>query len=255
MEPVLPQFSFAFQPILSIETGSIVAFEALVRGVDNSPAWKVFEQVHNGNKYYFDEILRLKAIPLAVSLGICCNLNLNFLPLSLEVSKTAISSTLDMADQLGIPRNRITIEITESEIINNVAWFIESINIYRNSGVNFAIDDFGSGYSGLNLLAEFQPDSIKIDMSLVRNIHTHGPRQAIVRGIIRTCQDLGIDVIAEGVENNEEYEWCHEEGIDLFQGYFFCKPSFEQLPLAFFPEESNRHPTSKPFSRLSKILT
>ena len=235
MEPVLPQFSFAFQPIINVETGSIVAFEALVRGIDNSPAWKVFQQVHEGNKYYFDEVLRLKAVPLAARLGISCNLNLNLLPCSLEISKSAISSTLEMADLSGISIHQITIEITESEIINNVGWFIEAINIHRSVGVSVAIDDFGAGYSGLNLLAEFQPDSIKIDMSLVRDIHTHGPRQAIVRGIIRTCQDLGIDIIAEGVENNEEYQWCNEEGIDLFQGYFFGKPGFEQLPLAFFP--------------------
>ena len=239
MEPVLPQFSFAFQPIINVETSSIISFEALVRGIDNSPAWKVFDQVHEGNKYYFDEVLRLKAIPLAARLGIGCNLNLNFLPRSLEVSKSAISSTLEMAEHSGIPIHQITIEITESEIINNVGWFIEAINIHRSSGLNVAIDDFGAGYSGLNLLAEFQPDSIKIDMSLVRDIHKHGPRQAIVRGIICTCQDLGIDIIAEGVENNEEYQWCHEEGINLFQGYFFAKPCFEQLPLAFFPDSSN----------------
>jgi EAL domain-containing protein (putative c-di-GMP-specific phosphodiesterase class I) len=235
MEPLLPDFSFAFQPIINVETASIVSFEALVRGIDNSSASQIFKQVHEGNKYYFDEVLRLKAIPLAARLGIGCNLNLNLLPGSLEVSKSAISSTLEMAENSGIPIDKITIEITESEIIHNVGWFIEAINIYRSSGVRFAIDDFGAGYSGLNLLADFQPDSIKIDMSLVRNIHNHGPRQAIVRGIIRTCQDLGIDIIAEGVENNEEYEWCHEEEINLFQGYFLGKPAFEELPVAFFP--------------------
>jgi EAL domain-containing protein (putative c-di-GMP-specific phosphodiesterase class I) len=235
MEPLLPEFSFAFQPIINIETGSIVSFEALVRGMDNSPAWQIFQQVHEGNKYYFDEVVRLKAISLAARLGINCNLNLNLLPRSLEVSRSAISSTLEMAERSGIPNHQIIIEITESEIINNVGWFIDAIDYYRSSGVIFAIDDFGAGYSGLNLLADFQPDSVKIDMSLVRSIHNHGPRQAIVRGIIRTCQDLGIDIIAEGVENNEEYQWCHEEGINLFQGYFFGKPGFEQLPIAFFP--------------------
>jgi len=235
MKPVFPQFSFAFQPIINVADGSIVAFEALVRGIDNCSAWEVFQQVHEGNKYYFDELLRTKAIPLAARLGIDCNINLNFLPRSLEVSQSAISSTLEIADLSGIPNHNITIEITETEIINNIEWFIEAINIHRSSGIGVAIDDFGAGHSGLNLLASFQPDSIKIDMSLIRNIHTSGPRQAIIRGIIRTCEDLGIDIVAEGVENNEEYQWCHEEGIDLFQGYFFGKPAFEQLPLAFFP--------------------
>ena len=98
-----------------------------------------------------------------------------------------------------------------------------------------AIDDFGAGYSGLNLLADFQPESIKIDMSLIRGINVHGPRQAIVRGIIRTCSDLGIDIVAEGIESEHEWRWCAAEGIQFFQGYFFAKPGFEFLPLAFYP--------------------
>jgi EAL domain-containing protein (putative c-di-GMP-specific phosphodiesterase class I) len=231
-----PDFSFAFQPIVNVTTGKIMAFEALVRGPDNQPAFKVFEQIKDDDKYRFDELLRQNAIPLALRLGIGCHLNLNLFPRSLETSETAISSTLEIAEKEKFPAEYITLEITESEIIHNHKWFTESVNRYRPSGINLAIDDFGAGYSGLNLLAEFQPDSIKIDMLLLRNIEQHGPRQAIVRGIIRTCQDLGIDIIAEGIETTSEYQWCYEEGIELFQGYFFAKPGFEQLPLAFFPK-------------------
>ncbi|MEM9483138.1 MAG: EAL domain-containing protein [Cyanobacteria bacterium P01_F01_bin.116] len=235
MDVVLPDFSFAFQPIVNISIGKIEAFEVLVRGANGESAAQVFSKVHEANKYYFDEILRIKAIPFAVHLGVNCHLNLNFLPRSMEVSKTAISSIIDVAEQLDFPVDNIVLEVTESEIINDITCFSKAVNRYRNFGINFAIDDFGAGYSGLNLLAEFQPDSIKIDMSLVRNINSHGPRQAIVRGIIRTCQDLGIDIIAEGIETDDEYQWFCEEGIELFQGYFFAKPGFEHLPLAFFP--------------------
>jgi len=235
MDLVLPEFSFAFQPIVNISVGKIEAFEVLVRGANGEPAAQVLQKVHEANRYYFDEILRVKAIPLAVHLGINCYLNLNFLPRSIEVSKTTISSIIEIAEQSGFPIDRIVLEVTESEIINDIKWFSKAVNRYRNFGINFAIDDFGAGYSGLNLLAEFQPDSIKIDMSLVRNIDSHGPRQAIVRGIIRTCQDLGIDIIAEGIETDSEYQWFCEEGIEIFQGYLFAKPGFEYLPLAFFP--------------------
>jgi EAL domain-containing protein (putative c-di-GMP-specific phosphodiesterase class I) len=103
-------------------------------------------------------------------------------------------------------------------------------------GIKLAIDDFGAGYSGLNLLAEFQPDQVKIDMNLVRGIEKHGPRQAIVRGIAQVCVDLGIDVIAEGVETLQEFRWFEDQGIRLFQGYLFAKPAFEQFPAAFYPE-------------------
>lgn len=236
MNPIFPEFTFAFQPIVNVTTGSIVSFEALVRGNNNYSAQQVFQQVDDSNLYQFDEMLRLKAVPLAARLGIGCNLNLNLLPGSLTTSGTAISSTLAMAVQAGVPINLITLEITESEIIDNVEGFIQTINVHRSSGVSIAIDDFGAGYSGLNLLADFQPDSIKIDMSLVRSIDSRGPRQAIVRGIVRTCLDLGIDIVAEGIETENEYRWCYEEGIELFQGYFFAKPGFEQLPLAFYPK-------------------
>ena len=66
-------------------------------------------------------------------------------------------------------------------------------------------------------------------MMLIRNIHQNGPRQAVIHGIIRTCSDLGIDIIAEGVESREEYSWLKEQGIRLYQGYFFGRPTFEKL--------------------------
>ncbi|NEO84944.1 MAG: EAL domain-containing protein [Spirulina sp. SIO3F2] len=235
MDLFLPNFSFAFQPIVNVLAGQVEAFEVLVRGSNGESASQVFQKVHEANRYCFDETLRVNAIRNAVDLGVNCYLNLNFLPRSIEVSKTAVSSLIEVAKESGFPVNKIFLEVTESEVINDFLWFAKAINYYRNFGVNFAIDDFGAGFSGLNLLAEFQPDSIKIDMSLVRNIDSHGPRQAIVRGIIRTCQDLGIDIIAEGVETDREYQWFCEEGIELFQGYFFAKPGFEHLPVAFFP--------------------
>ena len=99
-----------------------------------------------------------------------------------------------------------------------------------------AIDDFGAGYSGLNLLADFQPDQIKLDMKLIRGIEWHGPRQAIVRAINQICLDLGIDVIAEGVETELEYAWLASQGIHLYQGYLFAKPGFESFPKVHYPE-------------------
>lgn len=231
-----PDFSFAFQPIVNVSARSIVSYEALVRGREQQSALQVLQSVNDADRYHLDESLRQQAIPLAARLKIACNLNLNLLPQAFEVSDTAVHSTLAMAKQHGIPNSRITLEIVETEIINNLDWFVNSINVFRSLGVNISIDDFGAGYSGLNLLASFQPDSIKIDMSLIRDIDSIGPKQAIVRGIIRTCMDLGIDILAEGVETEDEYRWCRDEGIELYQGYFFAKPEFEALPSAYFPD-------------------
>ncbi len=238
-----PDFTFAFQPIVNVTSGEIMSFEALVRGVNNETARQVMQQVGTTDLHSFDELLRSAAIPLAARLGIECDLNLNMMPGSLESSGSAIASTLAIAEQHDISAKRITLEITESEIINDYTLFVEAINKHRNSGLKIAIDDFGAGHAGLNLLAEFQPDTIKLDISLVRNVDDHGPRQAIVRGVKRTCEDLGIDIVAEVVETLNEYWWFREEGIELFQGDLFAKPAFEELPLAFYqqyrPEEDS----------------
>ena len=236
LKNIPPDLSFAFQPIANIRTGSIESYEALVRGKDGKTAADVFANIAQADQYRFDEILRVSAISLASELGIKFRLNLNLLPRSLSFSETAISSTVDAANKAGIPVSSIVIEITEKEIIDNVDWFRANISKHLRNGIKFSIDDFGAGYSGLNLLADFQPESIKVDMSLVRDIDSKGPRQAIVRGIVRTCRDLGIDVIAEGVESNAECKWFFDEGIELIQGYFLAKPGFEELPIPFMPK-------------------
>ena len=173
---------------------------------------------------------------MASQLGIRCDLNLNFLPQSLFLSRSSIDSTLEAAGNCNFPLQRIVVEITEGEVIDDHARFAKLINIYRARGLKVAIDDFGAGYSGLNLLAEFQPDQIKIDMALVRGIEGNGPRQAIVRAIAGACLDLGIELIAEGVESAEEFRWFEGEGVRLFQGYLFAKPGFASLPPAEFPD-------------------
>ncbi len=231
-------FTFAFQPIVRVTSGEIVSFEALVRGLNGESAAQVLGSVDPLDRHTLDLQLRREAIQLASLLGGPCHLNLNLMPRSLAMDPEAISSTLAMAEQCGMPPDHITLEITENEIIDDPRQFSEQINAYRASGVRLAIDDFGAGYAGLNLLAEFQPDSIKLDMTLVRGIESRGPRQAIVRGIHRTCLDLGIDVIAEGVETEAEYWWFRQEGIELFQGYLFARPGLRQMPLAFYPTQS-----------------
>jgi EAL domain-containing protein (putative c-di-GMP-specific phosphodiesterase class I) len=236
MDKSLPKYSFAFQPIVNVTTGIISSFEALVRGENDESAFHILQQISQENMYRFDAMLRERAISLAAKLGISCNLNLNLMPGSLVDSEEAMTTTINAANQHLIGLDKIVIEITETEFIKDHRGFVDKINKYRSQGIKLAIDDFGAGYSGLNLLAEFQPDDIKLDVSLVRDIDIRGPSQAIVRGIIRTCQDLGIEIIAEGVENPSEYWWLHNEGIELFQGYLLAKPGFEHLPIAHYPE-------------------
>jgi EAL domain-containing protein (putative c-di-GMP-specific phosphodiesterase class I) len=228
-------FSFAFQPIVDIKSRLVYSYEALVRGTANQSAWQILSPLTPHGLFAFDQAARIQAIELAMRLGITCRLNLNFMPHSVGSSPEAILSTLQAANRFNLPINRMVIEVVEGEIIEDPTHFAAFINQYRRLGLQFAIDDFGSGYSGLNLLADFQPDQVKLDMKLIRDIECNGPRQAIVRAISQICFDLGIDVIAEGIETVAEYEWLSSQGIQLFQGYLFAKPAFEEFPPVHYP--------------------
>jgi EAL domain-containing protein (putative c-di-GMP-specific phosphodiesterase class I) len=232
----VPDFSYAFQPIVDVVAREVYSYEALIRGRANEPAYRVLERVPACAKYQFDEDSRVAAIALAVQLGLGCHLNLNLLPQGLYASVTSVTSTLAAAARHGLPIDRVILEVTEGEVIADYAHLGQQLNEFRGMGLKIAIDDFGAGYSGLNMLADFQPDQIKIDMNLVRGIEKHGPRQSIVRAVLQVCGDLGIDVLAEGVESLAEYEWFAEQGVRLFQGFLFAKPGLESLPRAHFPD-------------------
>ncbi len=234
----VPAFSYAFQPIIDVEAREVVSYEALVRGPGNEPAFHVWERVPNLLKYQFDQESRVAAIARAAKLGLDCHLSLNFLPQGLYEAPASISATLDAAVENNVPIEHLNLEVTEEEVITDCAHFAAKLNEYRRLGLKITIDDFGAGYAGLNLLAELQPDQVKIDMNLVRGIDKHGPRQAIVCAVVQVCTDLGIDVIAEGVETVREYSWFNDQGVYLFQGYLFSKPGFECFPPVYYPTSS-----------------
>jgi EAL domain-containing protein (putative c-di-GMP-specific phosphodiesterase class I) len=222
-------FSMAFQPIVDAASGSVFAHEALARGLEGQSAATVFRHVTDQNRYRFDQTCRVKAIQLAAHLAMPCRLSINFMPNAVYKPELCIRTTLRAAEQFSFPVERIIFEITEGEKIQDHAHLREIIQHYQSVGFLTAIDDFGAGYSGLNLLAEFQPNLVKLDMALIRNIHQDKIRQAIVRGILLVCEEMDIQVIAEGIEHSQEYHVLWDFGVRLFQGYFFAKPAFEAL--------------------------
>lgn len=224
-----PPLSFAFQPIVDNSTRRVVAHEALVRGPLGASAASVISRLSRSELSETDCEGRCRAIELAARLGMQTSLNLNVTPHGLT-SATAMEQTLSAARSHGLDPGRLVMEVTETEVVADGIRFAEAISELRQQGVRLAIDDFGAGYSGLNLLADFQPDALKLDMNLVRGIESRGPRQAIVRAVLAACSDLGIDVVAEGIETRDELAWLRDEGVTLFQGYLFARPAFEALP-------------------------
>ncbi|MET0822461.1 MAG: EAL domain-containing protein [Aeromicrobium sp.] len=227
------EFSMAFQPIYDSNAERVWGYEALVRGVDGQGAATVLEQVGPEQRYRFDQECRVKAIELASRLfpdPEKQKLSINFMPNAVYEPAACLRATLRAAERHGFPLSSIMFEFTEDEKVDDTAHLTGIIDEYRKRGFTTAIDDFGAGHAGLGLLAEFQPDLIKIDMAIVRGIEASRARQAVVAGIVHMANALDITVLAEGIETAGEYRALQAAGIHLFQGYWFAKPAFEALP-------------------------
>ena len=223
-------FTMAFQPIISCKSNTIYGYEALVRGLNNESAFSIISQVNDNNRYTFDQLCRIKAIALASKLGINTMLSINFLPNAIYKPERCIRTTLEAAKKYNFPTTNIMFEFTEVEKIEDSSHVERVVSYYQELGFKTATDDFGSGYSGLNLLADFQTDIIKLDMALIRDIDKDTKRQTIVRNCLNMFKELNVMALAEGIETVDEYHWLKNAGIDLMQGYLFAKPGFECLP-------------------------
>jgi len=226
----VPEFTMAFQPIVDVENTDIYAYEALVRPVSDGSAADILRQITNDNRYAFDQACRVKAITLAARLEMSAMLSINFLPNAVYQPAACLAKTFEAAEQAQFPLHHLMFEVTENEPARDVGHLQSIFREYRRHGMITAIDDFGAGHSGLNMLADFQPDVIKIDMALTRDINTDVFRYEITRAIVGLCKALHISVIAEGVETIAEAVALRELGVRLFQGYLFARPVLEKLP-------------------------
>ncbi|MHA7833407.1 MAG: EAL domain-containing protein [Algiphilus sp.] len=232
-------FTMAFQPIVNVATGTIFAQEALVRGPAGEGAYTVIAQVNDDNRYRFDQRCRVKAVEWAARLGFDSGLSINFMPNAVYQPERCIQTTLEAAHRTGFPVSNIILEFNEGEQVLDHAHLCNIVDHYKAIGMKTAIDDFGAGYSGLNLLADVQPDYIKLDMALIRGVDASPSRRAIIKGVMGMCEDLGITVIAEGVESRDELSALWDTGIHLFQGWYFAAAAVEAA--AAIPAERLRY--------------
>ncbi len=222
--------SMAFQPVCDLQNRKVFAHEALVRGPQGESAGSLLQQVDADNLYAFDQACRIKAVEWGARLNLPGLLSINFMPNAVYQPETCIRATLEAAARFGFPLERIIFEVTEQEQVLDIEHLLRILYAYRKQGFKTAIDDFGSGYAGLNLLSDFQPDLLKLDMELIRGIDQDSVRQVLVDGTVQMCRRLGVEVIAEGVETREELAVLKGMGIQLFQGYLLARPGFEALP-------------------------
>lgn len=223
--------SMAFQPIVDTATKTVFGYEALVRGVNGEGAGTVLSRIDDENRYAFDQQCRVKAIELAAALiPSGPKLSINFMPNAVYEPRACIRLTLETAERVGFSPERIIFEFTENERLDT-QHLLNILSVYKTIGFKTAIDDFGAGYAGLDLLAQFQPDIVKLDMNLIRGIGTDRIRRMVVKHTVHMLNDLGITPLCEGVETPEELTVLKDFGVTLMQGYLFAPPAFEALPV------------------------
>ncbi|MBU0664025.1 MAG: EAL and GGDEF domain-containing protein [Proteobacteria bacterium] len=221
-----------FQPIFSRQNGEIYGYEALARVRDGViPPFdisKLFLKAQaEGIIASLDMQCRENAFCRAAELGFVqknAYLYVNICPGTLIHSDHRGGVTDRLAEDCGIPKDRIVLEITEQEAIKNYDLFQRSIDHYRKRGYKIAIDDFGVGYGGLKMLSIVQPDYVKIDRHFIDELDRFPFKYNLVDAMATVCHKLGIMVIAEGIERQEELDIVSRFGIDLFQGYYLERP-------------------------------
>jgi EAL domain-containing protein (putative c-di-GMP-specific phosphodiesterase class I)/GGDEF domain-containing protein len=150
--------------------------------------------------------------------------------------------------QSGIERGQLEIELTETAAMADYAHSGRTFAQLRDLGVSIAIDDFGTGYASMSYLRKLPFDQLKIDREFVSDVHQRPDSQAICRAMVALSTGLGLDVLAEGAEAEDEVRFLHDLGCQLFQGYFFSKP----LPVAEFVAAINGAPLQSLIARFTQ---
>ncbi len=227
----LELLDIAFQPILNMHTGKIYAVEALLRNfrdVGFRSIFELFDTVYNEHILYaFDIALREKTfekfttIPNYEDMKLFYNLDNRLF----EMADFQTGNTNKILKQLGIKKENICFEISERHEISNNSSIEKVLSHYRDENFCIAIDDFGTGYSGYKLLFDSTPNIIKIDRYFLQDIDKSMKKQLMLRSIANLAIQLGIQVIAEGVETKSELLTCKEIGCHLVQGYLVQHPT------------------------------
>lgn len=218
-----------FQPIISLRDGSVIGYEALTRGPVNSQLHNpglLFEAAKIHNKTFQLELLcNVKAIERATNLSNDKFLFINIDPLVFRTDTYKNKITKEVFQNQKLTPNRIIFEITERTAIDDFKDFRKTIDYYFDKGYNIAIDDIGSGYSGLKMLSGTKPNYIKMDMDLIRNINNNAFNKSLIECFVKLAESNNMKIIAEGIETEEELTTLIDLGVHAGQGYLINKPS------------------------------
>ncbi|QGQ95240.1 EAL domain-containing protein [Paenibacillus psychroresistens] len=224
------------QPIMCLDTGEIFGWEVLTRGPQHSPfhtPTELFEFAHQADLLQELEYLVLEKAFLEISSrSITEQVFINITPISL-MQPTLLVHVLNCLQQYPkILATQIIFEITERHSIRDYEQMGTILRNYRSHGFRFAVDDAGAGYSSLQSISELIPDMIKIDKSVIQNIDQVAVKQSLLRALLFFAADIKCQVIAEGIEREEEANILFDHQVKMGQGYYFAKPERMQFDYA-----------------------
>jgi EAL domain-containing protein (putative c-di-GMP-specific phosphodiesterase class I) len=224
-----------YQPIISLSDGRTFGFEALSRISNDKLSMNIEQMFRTADRmsrsWELDKLCRIKALENAASMDSKAKLFINADPNIIHDVGFKSGFTKKRLNKYGLDFHNIIFEITERASIIDHDVFIESIGHYRNQNFGIAIDDVGSGYSGLNTIADVKPDFIKLDVNLVRDIDKDEIKQLLCKAMVDFGKSTEIRVIAEGIETEAELEALIKLHVDFGQGYFLGAPmeSFAEI--------------------------
>jgi EAL domain-containing protein (putative c-di-GMP-specific phosphodiesterase class I) len=220
-----------FQPIINVKEDRIQGYEALLRGKEKDGSLitpnHMFHTATDANiMFQLDLAARRSAVTNASRLGIGNHsLFINFNPTSVYDPSYCLRTTVSACENLGLDPSTIVFEVTETEEVRDIKHLKGILSFYRRAGFRVALDDVGAGYASLNTLQSLEPDVIKIDRNLITDVHKDTFRQNIVEHLVSIAKRQGIQVLAEGIEQQVEFDTLKHYGIDFAQGFLFGKPS------------------------------
>jgi EAL domain-containing protein (putative c-di-GMP-specific phosphodiesterase class I) len=218
----------SYQPILRMKEGTVMGFEALSRGPRGSgleTADALFDAAEEHHLLVeLDRLCRRRALLNSGRVPSNAKVFVNTLPATMRDPQFRDKSLIDLLGKAQVSPDRIVIEITEKEVIENYNLFRDAMGYFTDLGMAFAVDDVGAGYSGLESIARLKPSYLKIDISLVRDVHVSMVNRAMVKAIISLGHGIGATVIAEGIHTEDESQALRSMGVDFGQGYYLARP-------------------------------
>jgi len=226
----------AYQAIVRMPDRSAMAYEALSRGAKGSgleTAGALFGAAEtHGYMVELDRMCRSRALLSSSRVPPTARIFVNTLPTTIRDPLFRGKPLIDFLHKANVAPNRIVIEITEKLVIENYNLFQETMAYFTDLGMNFAVDDVGAGYSGLEAIARLKPAFLKIDMALVRDVHVSMVNREMCKAIISLGHGTGAAVIAEGIQTEEEFAALLEMDVDYGQGFLLARPEAGPEPPA-----------------------